>query len=192
MKLKTRFYLERIQNSCKNCKFIGEKTISLGNDENGQNISAEKILIASGTRARIPKIEGLNESGYINSEALRLRKQPKVLTIIGGGYIGCELAHFFGTLGTEINIIQSANVLVPSEDQEISQKFTEIFSKKYNVYLDYEAESISNKKNDHGGTNFHIVTKDSSEKSIEIDSDQVIVATGRIPNSDTRLRKDEG
>jgi dihydrolipoamide dehydrogenase len=53
-------------------------------------------LIASGTRPRIPNIEGLEGSGYITSdEALRLKKQPKVLTIIGGGYIACELAHFF-------------------------------------------------------------------------------------------------
>ena len=49
-------------------------------------ITADKILIASGTRPRIPQIDGLKESGYITSdEALRLNKQPKVLTIIGGG-----------------------------------------------------------------------------------------------------------
>jgi mycothione reductase len=56
-------------------------------------------LIASGTRPRIPKIEGLEGSGYITSdEALRLKKQPKVLTIIGGGYIAYELAHFMAAL----------------------------------------------------------------------------------------------
>jgi mycothione reductase len=72
-------------------------------------------VIASGTRPRIPKIRGLQGSGYITSdEALRLRKQPKVLTIIGGGYIGCELAHFFGALGTKINIIQRDSALIPS------------------------------------------------------------------------------
>lgn len=79
-------------------------------------------MIASGTRPRIPKIKGLEGSDYITSdEALRLRKQPKVLTIIGGGYIGCELAHFFGALGTKINIVQRADVLIPYEDEEISQ-----------------------------------------------------------------------
>ena len=107
-------------------------------------ITADKILLASGTRPRIPEIDGLKESGYITSdEALRLNKQPKVLTIIGGGYIACELAHFFGALGTKINIIQTRQVLIPDEDEEISRKFTEIFSKKYNVYLGYETTYVS-------------------------------------------------
>jgi len=168
----------------KECKFIGEKIITIGED---QNISAEKILIASGTRPRIPKIRGLEESGYITSdEALRLRKQPKVLTIIGGGYIACELAHFFGALGTKINIVQRVDALIPSEDEEISQRFTEIFSKKYNVYLDCEAEFVSKKhRNNDGDSIFHILVKDSDGKSIELLSDQLLIAAGRIPNSDT-------
>ena len=66
-----------------------------------------------------------------------------MLTIIGGGYIGCELAHFFGALGTKINTVQRDNVLIPSEDEEISRKFTQIFSKKYNVKLACEVEFVS-------------------------------------------------
>ena len=190
----------------KKCKFIGEKTISIGEDH---NISAEKILIASGTRPRIPKINGLEGSGYITSdEALRLRKQPKVLTIIGGGYIGCELAHFFGALGTKINIVQRADVLIPSEDEDISHRFTEIFSKKYNVYLgckaefvskrhrngggdvtdsdfDLNATSINQDDDDDGSSLFYVLVKDSSGKSTELLSDQLLIAAGRIPNSDT-------
>jgi dihydrolipoamide dehydrogenase len=58
-----------------------------------------------------------------------LKKQPGVLTIIGGGYIAAELAHFFGSLGTKINIIQRRDVLVHDEDEEVARKFTELFSK---------------------------------------------------------------
>lgn len=65
-----------------------------------------------------------------SNEALRLKQQPKILTIIGGGYIACELGHFFGSLGTTINIIQRNNCLIPNEDIDISTKITEIFSKK--------------------------------------------------------------
>jgi len=85
------------------CRFVDHKTLQVGNE----TIRAEKILIAAGSRARIPNIKGLKESGFITSdEALRLKVQPKVLTILGGGYIAAELAHFFGSLGTEINIVQ--------------------------------------------------------------------------------------
>jgi mycothione reductase len=178
----------------KECKFVGEKTISIrSGDKNrhgddSETITADKILIASGTRPRIPRIEGLEGSGYITSdEALRLKKQPNVLTIIGGGYIACELAHFFGALGTKINIIQHGDVLIPDEDNEISKKFTEIFSKKYNVYLDYETEFVSNKDRDgdnNSNSEFHVIAKNTSGKSIEVYSDQLLIAAGRIPNSD--------
>jgi mycothione reductase len=188
------------------CKFVGEKIISIepggsshynSSSGNGYNetimITADKILIASGTRPRIPEINGLKESGYITSdEALRLNKQPKVLTIIGGGYIACELAHFFGALGTKINIIQTREVLIPDEDEEISKKFTEIFSKKYNVYLGYETTYVSkegpkdknNSNNNNNYSKFHVIAKNASEKQIDLESDELLIAAGRIPNSD--------
>ncbi|MDQ4055913.1 MAG: dihydrolipoyl dehydrogenase [Thermoproteota archaeon] len=171
----------------KECKFIGEKTILIGDNE---KITAEKILIASGTRPKIPKrIKGVEGSSYITSdEALRLKKQPRVITFIGGGYITCELAHFFGSLGTEINIVQLGDALIPNEDEEISKKFTEIFSKKYNVYLGYETESVSKRKRDSDNdadSTFQIIAKNSNnQKSLELDSDQLLLAVGRIPNSD--------
>jgi mycothione reductase len=171
----------------KECKFVGEKTILIGDNE---KITAEKILIASGTRPQIPKkIKGLDESSYITSdEALRLKKQPRVITFIGGGYITCELAHFFGSLGTEINIVQLGDALIPKEDEEISKKFTEVFSKKYNVYLGYETESVSKSKrnsDNDADSIFQIIAKNSDgRKSLELDSDQLLLAVGRIPNSD--------
>ena len=114
----------------KECKFVGEKKIAFKDDET-TTVTADKILIASGTTPRIPEIEGLKESRFITSdEALRLRQQPRILTFIGGGYITCELAHFYGSLGTEFNIIQLRNTLIPYEDKEISQKFTEVFFQK--------------------------------------------------------------
>jgi dihydrolipoamide dehydrogenase len=190
----------------KECKFVSEKTLYIERTRSDKNmergggggedllITAPKILIASGTRPRIPKIKGLNESGYITSdEALRLRIQPKVLTIIGGGYIGCELAHFYGSLGTKINIVQHDKVLIPNEDEEISHKFTEIFSKKYNVYLGYNTESISKKKGEERNDDmyennnnvFHVEAKTPQGEILELDSDQLLIASGRIPNSDT-------
>ena len=183
------------------CKFVGEKIISIegdgsghhssndnGNDEKAIMITADKILLASGTRPRIPEIDGLKESGYITSdEALRLNKQPKVLTIMGGGYIACELAHFFGALGTKINIIQTREVLIPDEDEEVSRKFTEIFSKKYNIYLGYDTTFVSKENNNNNNNNyskFHVIAKNASGKQINLESDELLIAAGRIPNSD--------
>jgi len=89
-------------------------------------------------------------------------------------------------LGTKINIIQSKKVLIPNEDEEVSQKFTQIFSKKYNIYVDYETEYISREKDTNHSNEFHVVAKQhDSRKSLELVSDQLLIAAGRIPNSDT-------
>lgn len=158
-------------------RFVDTKTIEV----NGEVIRAEKILIASGTRPQIPEIPGLKDSGFITSDqALRLKEQPKVLTIIGGGYIAAELAHFYGALGTEINIIQRRPIMLPGEDLEVAERFTEVFSRKYNVNLGCSVESVAKK-----GTNFRVMVKTSSGKRIEMESEQVLVASGRTPNSDT-------
>lgn len=159
------------------CKFVGKKEIAVA----GKTITADKILIASGTRPGIPKIDGLEGSGFITSdEALRLEKQPKVLTIIGGGYIACELGHFFGALGTKVNIVQRRDVLLVDEDEEVAKRFTEVFSKKHGVYTGYNPTSVEKKNG-----NFVLSAKNKQGKEIKIESDQLLVATGRVPNSDT-------
>jgi mycothione reductase len=160
------------------CRFVAQKTLLVGTEK----ITANMILIAAGTRPAIPKIKGLAAINYVTSdEALRLDRQPRVLTIIGGGYIAAELGHFFGSLGTKINIIQKHKYLIPYEDQEISKKFTEIFSRKYNVYLQCIPELVTKKNG-----KFVISAKRSgATKYLEIESDQLLLATGRVPNSDT-------
>jgi len=159
------------------CRFVAEKTVAVGNE----TIKAGKILIASGTRPAIPKIEGLEGSGFLTSdEALRLTEQPRVLTIIGGGYIAAELAHFYGALGTKINIVQHRGLLIPFEDIEVAEKFTELFSKKYKVYLGHITERVSKYKG-----MFRISARNPSGVMIELESDQLLVAAGRLPNSDT-------
>jgi len=165
------------------CKFLGDKKITL---ENNEIITADKILIASGTRPSIPKIKGLENVNYITStEALCLKQQPKSLTIIGGGYIACELAHFFGALGTKINIIQRNNLLIPNEDIDVSRKFTKIFKKKYNVFLGCNPKLVRYHYDNNINQNiFNLIIKDKFGNSMKIDSEQLLIATGRTPNSD--------
>ena len=156
-------------------KFVAERTLKVGKE----TIKGNKVIIAAGTRPSVPNIDGLKDVDFITSdEALRLKKQQKVMTILGGGYIAAELAHFYGALGTKINIIQRRDVLVPNEDEEIAKKFTEIFRKKYNVLLGFDAVKVS--KN---GKNFVVVAK-SKNSTKKLVSDQLLVATGRVPNTD--------
>lgn len=158
-------------------KFIEPKTLQVGSDR----ITADKILLSSGGRPSIPKVEGLEGSGFMTSdEALRIRSQPRILTIIGGGYIAVELAHFFGSLGTTINIVQRRPVLVPNEDQEVAREFTRIFGEKYNVLTGWEPSKVSKR-----GEEFDVTIRNvKTQKTRDLQSDQLLVAVGRTPNSD--------
>jgi mycothione reductase len=159
------------------CSFVDHKTLQVG----GKTIRAEKILIASGARPSVPNIEGLRESGFITSDdALRLKAQPKVLTIIGGGYIAVELAHFFGELGTGINIVQRRDLLVPNEDEEVARAITNIFKQKYNILTGFNPEKVSKV-----GDEFEVTVRGVDGGEVKtLRSDQLLVATGRKPNSD--------
>ena len=158
-------------------KFVGYKTLRVGS----KTIKGDKIIIAAGTRPQIPPIEGLDKVEHMTSTgALRLTKQPKSLTVIGGGYIAAELAHFYGALGTKINIIQRRDVLIPNEDREIAEEFTKIFSKKYNIFLNSDAIKVSKKNNKIVTT----IKNKKNNKTKNIISDRLLVAAGRVPNTD--------
>ncbi len=164
--------------------FIGQKTLRVGNSE----ITADKIVIAAGTRPAVPKVEGLVGMGngtvpYMTSdEALKLDKLPKDLIVIGGGYIACELAHFFGSMGSKITILQRNVRLLPDEDEELGQKFTEIFSKQYDVKLKFAVKRVEKK-----GSKITVygVPRDMPDgKEMKVTGTALLIATGRVPNTD--------
>jgi len=158
-------------------RFVGLKTLQVGDE----TLRAARILLATGTRASIPRVNGLLESGFITSEeALRLTLQPKALTILGGGYIAAELAHFFGALGTKVSIVQRGKYLVPNEDEEIAMNFTRLMSKHHAVYTGYEPVEVRR-----SGSVYSVkIASPARTELIELESDQLLVATGRTPNSD--------
>lgn len=158
-------------------RFVGEKVLRVGREK----IQADKILIAAGTRPHIPQVPGLQEVGFITSdEALRLRVQPKELVIIGGGYIAAELGHFFGALGTRVTVIQRRPHLLRQEDEEVASKFTEVFSRFHRVVTNCTPVGVSHQG---GLITVTIEDVDTKERS-EVTGDTLLVATGRVPNTD--------
>lgn len=154
-------------------KFIGPKQMQVGNEE----IEADKVFIVGGTRPSIPPLPGLDPTPYLDStKALRLEKQPEHMVVIGGGYIAAELAHFYGALGTKITILVRGNRMLDNEDEEIADWFTREFSKKYEILLKTEVETVSYQDN-----KFIMKLKSDGGK---LEPDQLLVATGRVPNTD--------
>ena len=156
-------------------QFLDKKTVIVGSEM----LEGKKIFICAGARPLIPAIPGLKGVSYITSdEALRLPKQPKHLIIIGGGYIGAELAHFFGSLGTKVTIIQRGDLLMNNEDKEVAEKFTEIYRRRFNVLLNTDIVKVRK-----SGKNISVDVKSGNKKKT-VTGDALLVATGRVPNSD--------
>lgn len=156
-------------------RFAGPKTLAVGR----RRLTARHIVIAAGTRPSIPPIPGLDKVRYITSdEVLRLKKQPKSMIFIGGGYIACELAHFFSTLGTKVTVLQRSGVLLGREDREIATAFTQAFMRRVPVLLNTATLSVSKK----GG--LFAVRIETGGKRRTIRAETLVVATGRRPNTD--------
>lgn len=159
-------------------KFIGEKTLQVGKE----TIEGDKIIIAAGTRPSVPKIEGLDKVDYMTSdEALKLQKLPKKLIVLGGGYIACELAHFYGAMGSEVTIVQRSEILLTKQDREIAEKFTEVFGRRHNILTNHTTEKVAKRGNEYMLT----LKERKSGKLKTIAGDALLVALGRVSNADT-------
>lgn len=168
-------------------RFTGPKKLMVGKEE----VEGEKIVIAAGTRPAVPPIQGLEKTAYQTSDTVfRLTKQPKHVVFIGGGYISCEMAHFFGGLGSEVTIIDRGNVLISNEDEEVANKFTELFGKKYRLILNAAVNKVSGPPPGQDGE--VSVEVKVGEETKTITGDLLFVAVGRVPNTDTLGCKEVG
>ena len=144
----------------------------------GDLLKAGKVIIATGSSASLPPIEGINEAPYLTSTtALELDHLPASMIVIGGGVIGCELGQMFARMGTTVTILCRSRLL-PSAEPEISEA----------LQKSLEAEGISVVC----GAVYKSITQDGDiclgyeRGGIHHDliAEQVLVATGRRPNSD--------
>lgn len=163
-------------------KFVDHKVLEVNNQE----ITADKIVLATGSRPIIPQIEGLSKIDYLTSkEALRLKKIPKSMIIVGGGYIGVELGHFYASLGCKITLIQRSSLLIPREDKDVAESITRIWKKRYDIYTDADITKAWKKPGKDGLVFAELkIGKNKKIKKI-ISAEKILIATGVKPNSDS-------
>jgi mycothione reductase len=146
---------------------------------NGQRLTAPKIVLAAGSRPAIPSIPGLEQVAYHTSDTImRLPYQPRRLAILGGGYIGAELGHFFSALGTDVTLIHRGTQLLQREDAEISQRFTDLYARHCTVLLQTQVQRVQPQA-DHIALDLNV---DGTPQ--QVPCDVLLLATGRIPNTD--------
>ena len=131
-------------------KLLKNKKILIKNNNEEVEISADKIIIATGSRSRvidtIPQ-NGKNIIGY--REAMTLSEQPKELLIVGSGAIGIEFAYFFNSMGTKVTIIEYLDRILPNEDEEISSFLEKNFKKNgINILTSTKVLNVIDKNKD--------------------------------------------
>ena len=150
--------------------FISENTLAVA----GEVVSADQIVIAAGAHPVIPQLSGLNETPFHTSDSImRIDSLPDHIVILGGGFIAIEMAHIFGSFGSEVTIILRGEELLREADSSIRKQITKIYEDRFTIYFSEEIEHVS-----HEGK-FFITLK----KGTDIEADELLIATGRDPNT---------
>ena len=158
-------------------RFTGPKELTV----NGEQITGDQFVLAAGSRPIVPFIPGLEEAGFHTSDTImRLEKLPRRLGIIGSGFVAAEFAHVFASYGVQVTLIARSDLLLRHEDHDIATRFTEIAQGKYDVRLNHD--TVSAKRREDGAIALEMLSPDGPDELIV---DEVLVAVGRRPNSDT-------
>jgi len=157
--------------------FVDAHTVEV----NGIQIRGERIIIHTGTRARPLDIPGMESIDWLDNKGiLALSVLPTHLIILGGSYVGMEFAQAFRRLGSEVSVIESSPLLISKEDKEISEAAREILEDEgIKFYTSAVASSVS-----HTTNNDIAITFSQDNKTNTLTGSHLLVAVGRLPNSD--------
>ena len=162
--------------------FTGPRTVAVRLREGGQRtFSAKQIFINAGTRASCPKLDGLDTVPSLdNASIMELDVVPDHLLILGGGYIGLEFGQLFRRFGSRVTIVQSAGQLLTREDPDVAEEITNILRQDgVDVMLNAKTTRASK-----AGEGVRLEIQ-SEAKSTALVGSHLLVATGRVPNSDS-------
>jgi dihydrolipoamide dehydrogenase len=160
----------------------GELTGDYTVDVDGKEIRGEKILLCTGSRPLIPPIDGLEETGYITSKEFfyNVENIPKSVAIIGGGYVALELGFFMSMMGSKVTIVEMFPRILIKEEPEISSLIEKELSSYMDIYTRFKVVE-ADKRN--GLKRIHAVDEETGE-TLEVSTEEILVATGRRSNSD--------
>jgi len=162
--------------------FTGPKSIAVRTPKRGElHFTADRYFLNAGCRPAIPKIPGLADVPFLTSTSImELAKVPPHLLVLGGGYVGLEFAQLFRRLGSRVTIIQSAAQLLGHEDQDVAEAVAAILQEDgIQIHLNSKIEKVSRSRNR------ITATFRTAGKSRKVEGAHLLVATGRVPNSDT-------
>lgn len=180
------FHLERYKASgteliMGSARVVAPKTVEVTlNDGGTRRLIAGKLFLNLGTHASIPMVPGLAEARPLTHiEALDLERLPDHLIVLGGGYVGLELAQAYRRFGSRVTVVEHGARLASREDPDISEEVRRILEAEgVEVWLSAEVEQIQGRSGDHLRARVRI-----ADGHRTLEGSDVLVAAGRTPNT---------
>ncbi|MER2138092.1 MAG: FAD-dependent oxidoreductase, partial [Arthrobacter sp.] len=146
----------------------------------GEEITADQIVVAAGSRPVLPDIPGIGlPQVHTSDTVMRVDELPGRVLILGGGYIAAEFGFVFSAFGSKVTMAVRSGALLRAQDETVSERFTAAASEQWDVRLNTQVRSLA--ENTDGSVR---AVLEGPEGTSELDIDLVLVATGRVPNTD--------
>lgn len=173
---------EKILPYLKNISLIDGRAVFVSKNEvevNGEKITADKFIIAAGSTATVPPIKNIREVGFVTHiEALKLKKQPKELTVVGAGPLGLEFAQMYSRFGTKVTILQRGSSIFPPAEKELTDRLRQILEKE-GIVIKTDVEVKTARKDGNKKALSYLI----NGKPEEVAGDEILLATGKTPNT---------
>lgn len=159
--------------------FVDENNLKVMTEKQSQTYTFKNAIIATGSRPiEIPNFK-FGERVLDSTGALALKEAPKKMVIVGGGYIGSELATAYANFGTEVTILEGAKDILGGFEKSMTQLVKKSFKKK-GIEIVTEAMAQKAEETDNGVK----VTYEAKGETKEVEADYVLVTVGRKPNTE--------
>ncbi len=172
----------------------GVHTVAVDNNGAASQVKAKKLVLATGSEARMLPGYTPDDRILTNIEMLSIPAIPKSLVIIGSGAVGVEFGSVFKSFGTDVTIIEALPRMVPAEDEDVSKEFARLYKKRgIATHVSAKVEKIEKTKD---GVKVSFTTADGKPEVKE--AEKVLVAVGRAPRTEgiglekTKIKPDRG
>jgi len=162
-------------------RFIAPHSISVSLNDGGMRVvSGDRVILSVGTRAAVPDVTGLRDaSPMTHVEALNLERLPEHLIVVGGGYVGLELAQAMRRFGSRVTIIEHGPQLAGREDADIGAALLDLFQAEgIQVLLNADIQRVV------GSSGEQVRVTFATGASVrDLECSDLLIATGRQPNT---------
>ncbi len=159
-------------------KFTGANTLQVEGEGGTTTITFDNAIIAAGSRpVKLPFIPHDDPRVWDSTDALELKTVPERLLVMGGGIIGLEMGTVYHALGSQIEVVEMFDQVIPAADKDVVKAFTRRISKQFKLMLETKVTAVEAKED-----GIYVSMEGKNAPSEPQRYDAVLVAIGRVPN----------